>query len=99
MSSDRFGRAVVDNSDGTYSVPGITIEADSLDAAIVTFDAMQPDGWTEPVTPEPLDAVGALATLLVVVGALNVVDAANAVQRSPEDLVAEAQAWAIAGQP
>lgn len=45
---------------------------------------------------EPLDAVGALATLLVVTGALTAEDAANAVGVTPADLEAEAQAWAAA---
>ena len=43
----------------------------------------------------PLDQVGALATLLAVVGSLTVTDAANAVGLSPGDLVAEAEAWAM----
>lgn len=44
----------------------------------------------------PLDATGALATLLAVTGTLTVVDAANAVGLTPQDLTAEAQAWAAA---
>lgn len=44
--------------------------------------------------PTPLDPVGALATLLAVTGALEVSDAANAVQLRPEDLINEAEAWA-----
>jgi hypothetical protein len=43
--------------------------------------------------PQSLDPAGALATLLVVAGVLDITDAANAVGRKPEDLVAEAQAW------
>ena len=43
----------------------------------------------------PLDHVGALATLLAVVGTLDVDDAANAVGLTSDDLVAEAQAWAM----
>jgi hypothetical protein len=42
----------------------------------------------------PLDPVGALATLLAVVGSITVEDAANVVGLTPADLVAEAQAWA-----
>lgn len=99
MTTDRYGREITDNGDGTYSVPGITIETESLDAAIAAFDAMAPGDWTEPVRTEPLDPVGALATLLVVVGTLDVQDAANAVGLTPDDLIAEAQAWAIASSP
>lgn len=45
---------------------------------------------------QPLDATGALAALLAVTGTLSVQDAANAVGVTPEDLTAEAQAWAVA---
>ena len=44
----------------------------------------------------PLDPTGALATLLAVTEVLNVQDAANAVGLTPDDLVAEAEAWAAA---
>ena len=46
--------------------------------------------------PAPLDPVGALATLLAVTGTLSVIDAANAVRLLPADLIAEAEAWAVA---
>jgi hypothetical protein len=45
--------------------------------------------------PQPLDHLGALATLLAVVGTLDVDDAANAVGLTADDLVTEAQAWAM----
>jgi len=51
-----------------------------------------------PTAPEPLDAIGALATLLAVTGTLTVEDAANAVGLTPDDLVTEAQAWWVASQ-
>lgn len=44
----------------------------------------------------PLTESGVLATLLVVNGAIDIADAANAVNRAPANLVAEAQAWAVA---
>lgn len=44
----------------------------------------------------PLDAAGALATLLVVEGVLPIEDAANSQRTTPEHLIAEAEAWAIA---
>jgi hypothetical protein len=50
------------------------------------------DGTQTPVTVAP---VRALATLLAVVGAVTVDDAANAVGLTADDLVAEAQAWAM----
>jgi hypothetical protein len=43
-----------------------------------------------------LPAAGALATLLVITGALDIEDAANAVGVKPEDLVNEAVAWRLA---
>ena len=49
-----------------------------------------------PETPQPLDATGALATLLAVTETVTVADAANAVGLTADDLVAEAEAWAAA---
>ena len=58
------------------------------------------DEQTIPNPPQaPLDSVGALATLLAVTGTLTVNDAANAVGLTAADLVAEAQAWAVAEKP
>lgn len=42
----------------------------------------------------PLDALGALGTLLAVKGVLSVDEAAQVVGLDPKDLVAEAKAWA-----
>lgn len=47
----------------------------------------------------PLDAAGALATLLVVQGVLPLADAANAVHEEPGHLVAEAEAWSLGNPP
>ena len=47
---------------------------------------------------QPLTTAGALATLLVVTGILNLQDGANAVGLSSADLIAEAQAWAVASE-
>ncbi len=53
--------------------------------------------WETPDPPQtPLDPTGALATLLAVTETLTVEDAANAVGLTPANLVAEAEAWAIA---
>jgi hypothetical protein len=46
--------------------------------------------------PQPLDPTGALATLLAVLEVATVADAANAVGLTPDDLIAEAQAWEAA---
>jgi hypothetical protein len=43
----------------------------------------------------PLDPIGALATLLVVLELVPLADASNAIHEEPEHLVAEAQAWSI----
>lgn len=47
------------------------------------------------VPQQPLDAAGALATLLVVLGIVPLEDAANSVHLAPEQLIAEAQAWSV----
>jgi len=47
--------------------------------------------------PQPLNATGALATLLAVEQVLSVQDAANAVGLTEQDLVNEALAWGAAG--
>jgi hypothetical protein len=70
----------------------------------MNFTFVDPDGNVyESEVPAPnwpsLDAAGALATLLVIEGVLNIEDAANAVGTVPENLVAEAEAWAIAPTP
>jgi hypothetical protein len=46
--------------------------------------------------PQPLDPTGALAALLAVLEVATVADAANAVGLTPDDLIAEAQAWEAA---
>ncbi len=50
-----------------------------------------------PVVPPfpPLDATGALATLLVVEGVLDIDDAAHSVGTTGEHLVHEATAWGV----
>lgn len=45
----------------------------------------------------PLDAAGVAATLNAVLGVWPLDDAANAVGLTADDLVAEAQAWAMGG--
>jgi hypothetical protein len=45
---------------------------------------------------QPLDTAGVIATLNVVLGLWSLQDAANAVGSSEQDLINEAQAWAVA---
>lgn len=59
-----------------------------VDGNAYELDAPDPE-------PSPLDPVGALATLLVVTGTLDLADAAAVVQREPGELVAEAEAWGL----
>jgi len=86
---------------------GICIEAEIIDLDAGTFQREVDNVIVEsrPLTiderlkygPQPLDATGALATLLAVEQVLSVQDAANAVGLSEQDLVNEALAWGAAG--
>lgn len=89
-------------------VDGVCIEAEIIDLEAGTF-AVEKRGKirsTRPLTleeramyaPAPLDAVGVLATLLVVNGSLSAEDAAAAVGVSPDHLVHEALAWSAASE-
>lgn len=49
------------------------------------------------VGPKPLDTNGVIATMNAVLGLWPLQDAANAVGLNPEDLIIEAQSWAVAG--
>jgi len=88
---------------------GVCVEADCYDVDARTYarEEMGVVIATRPMTddevelcgtygPQPLDATGALATLLAVESVLTVEDAANAVGLTPTDLVNEAEAWAAA---
>ena len=80
---------VIDFSANTYS---LEIEGELVEGPRpLTLDERRMYG------PRPLDAIGSAMTLLALLGVVPVEDAANAVGLSPEDLVAEAQAWAVAG--
>jgi secreted protein with Ig-like and vWFA domain len=68
------------------------------------FDQSQPNNnviW-EVVSDEhstrSLDVIGVFATLNAVLGIWSLEDAANAVNLAPADLIAEAQAWALAAK-
>jgi hypothetical protein len=87
---------------------GVCVHADIIDlvAGTLTVEENGQIVSTRPLTadeyrqyaPQPLDAVGALATLLAVVGTLTVDDAANAVGLTADDLVTEAEAWSMGAQ-
>lgn len=86
---------------------GVCVEADCYDLATKTYsrEEMGVVVATRPMTtaewlaygPQPLDPLGALATLLVVEGVLPITDAANAVGATPQQLIDEAEGWAAAG--
>lgn len=67
---------------------------------IISYDAngnvVEDIGESEPVPVPPMLPYEAIAVLGVVNGVWSLQDAANAIGRAPEDLVAEAQAWAVA---
>lgn len=65
-------------------------------AADGTVTSTETVAGLEPFVYPPLDGTGALATLLVVTGTLELVDAANAIREEPAHLVAEALAWSLA---
>ena len=87
-------------------IDGVCVHADIIDLAAATI-TVEHHGEVVSVRdltadeqamygPQPLNQLGALATLLAVVEAVTVDDAANAVGLTADDLVAEAQAWAMA---
>jgi hypothetical protein len=77
---------IIDLDAGTFQheVDGVIVESRPL-----TLDEIRQYG------PQPLDATGSLATLLAVESVLTVDDAANAVGLTPQDLINEAEAWAV----
>lgn len=89
-----------------YFRNGVCINADIIDLDAGTFQREEMGVIVEsrPLTteeriqygPQPLDATGALATLLAVESVLSVEDAANAVGLTEQDLVNEALAWGAA---
>jgi hypothetical protein len=53
--------------------------------------------WETPDIHTPLDTNGVIATLNAVLGLWTLEDAANAVSLTENDLIAEAEAWAVGG--
>jgi hypothetical protein len=82
---------------------GVCIQADIYDLTARTYtrEEMGIVVLTRPMTdaewltygPQPLDETGALATLLVISGAVSLADAANAVNQPEQALIDEAEAW------
>jgi hypothetical protein len=103
-----MSKALVDN---VYGNEGVLLSAATITIDTQTWTGTyvreQPPGFIvdgpRPLTdeewvlygPRPLDATGALATLLAVESVLTVQDAANAVGLTPQDLINEAEAWAV----
>ena len=86
--ADLSRETFIDNGDGT----GILTHY-AAGGSVTSTEAVT---GLDPFTYPPLDATGALATLLVVTGALELADAANAIHEEPARLVAEAEAWSLA---
>jgi YD repeat-containing protein len=87
-SDGRLVERTVNNNDGTGT--HTTFDADGNVTSETALTGL-------PIVPpfDPLDATGALATLLVVEGVLDIDDAANAIHEEPAHLEHEAQAWAL----
>ena len=81
-----FGVETINLDAGTfqYEINGVIVES-----RLLTIEERIQYG------PQPLDKLGALATLLAGESVLSVQDAANAVGLTPQDLITEAEAWAV----
>ena len=86
------------------AVDPTVIDANDVGGEVAVYTPAEPDATAlgavvaahaGPPPFAPLDATGALATLLVVTGALTLADAANAIGEEPAHLVAEAEAWSL----
>lgn len=80
---------LVDHGDGTGT--RTTYAADGTVESTETVSGLPLPGPPFP----PLDSTGALATLLVVEGVLDLQDAANALHEEPAHLEHEAHAWGV----
>ena len=68
--------------------------ARQVDIDATTGNVVYEAEWEVPDTP--LNALGVMATLNVVLGIWSLSDAANAVGLTEQDLITEAQSWAVA---
>lgn len=86
---------------------GICIDADIYDfdaklyqreeQGVIVFERAMTDDEIRQYGPQPLDTNGVIATLNAVLGVWSLQDAANAVGLTPQDLITEAESWAVAG--
>lgn len=86
---------------------GICIDADIYDldakwyqreeAGVIVSERAMTNDEIRLYGPQPLDTNGVIATLNAVLGVWPLQDAANAVGLTPQDLVTEAESWAVAG--
>ena len=88
FTDGRLVERTVNNNDGTGT--HTTFDADGNVTSETTLTGL-------PIVPpfDPLDATGALATLLVVDGVVALQDAANAIGEEPAHLIHEATAWTL----
>jgi hypothetical protein len=77
----------INNNDGTFTVT--TYAPDGTVTTVETLTGIPIE------LPQPLDATGALATLLVVDGVLALADAALAIHQPEQALTDEALAWSL----
>lgn len=78
----------VNNNDGTFTVTNYASDGTVTSVETLTGIPIEPPNM-------PLDATGALATLLVVEGLLAITDAANAIRQPEQALIDEAVAWSL----
>jgi hypothetical protein len=87
------------------AVDATVIDTNEVDGQVAVYTPDDPDtaaleavvaAHTGPPLWPALDTAGSLATLLVVEGVLPIEDAANSQHTTPEHLIAEAEAWAVA---
>ena len=82
---------VYDNGDGTGTQ--VNYDADGNQTDTIALTGLPIFAY------QSLDRTGALATLLVVSGAVSLEDASNAIHEEPDHLIAEAEAWSLGGTP
>lgn len=68
------------------------------EAGVIVSERAMTDDEVRQYGPQPLDTLGVFATLNAVLGVWSLDDASNAVGLTPQDLITEAEAWAV-GNP
>jgi len=87
LREDYSRQVGVNNNDGTFTVTEYAPDGTVTSVETLTGIPIE--------LPQPLDATGALATLLVVDGVLTLTDAALAIRQSEQALIDEAIAWSL----